>query len=85
MPQITKYDRIIERLSSIDVNVAHIEGHLKEINNKVSRNVEDIKENKEKIDSEHLRLDKIDKQVAKWLGGAGVLITVITLAINYFM
>ena len=30
----TKYDRIIEKLGSIDVNVANIEGHLKQLNDR---------------------------------------------------
>lgn len=81
----TKYDRIIERLGSIDVNVARIEGHLKELNNKVTRNLNDIAENRNKIDKQHNKIDKIDRQIAKWVGGLGMLIILVTIAINYFM
>lgn len=81
----TKYDRIIEKLGSIDVNVALIQGHLKELNNKVIRNLGDIAENRNKIDKQHNRIDKIDRQIAKWVGGLGMLIILITIAINYFM
>lgn len=81
----TKYDRIIERLGSIDVNVARIEGHLKELNNKVVRNVGDIKDNKGVLDEHDKRIDKVDRQIAKWVGGLGVLIILLTVGINYFM
>ena len=81
----TKYDRIIEKLSSIDVNVASIEGHLKQLNDKVSRNVTDIRDNKKTLIEHHKNVDKIDKQLAKWMGGIGVLILAITFLINYLM
>lgn len=82
---VTKYDQIIETLTEIKVHLASMDGHLKELNGRVTRNVTDIRDDRKKLESHDARLDKIDKKIAYWAGGIAVVMAFVSFIINYFI
>jgi len=75
---MTKYDEIINHLLKIENHIGNIDGHLKELNGKTFKNTTDI----EKVED---RTNNIEKKIAKYLGGAVVIVFVIQLGLNYFL
>ena len=67
---LRKLSKIDETVVGTRIKVAKVEEHLRALNGRVSMNTRDIKE--------------IFKSNYKMIGGLGVIITVITIAINRF-
>ena len=73
---MTKYDNIIEKINEVNIHLANIDGHLKELNGSTARNTGTI-------DKHDVRLDNLDKKVAKYVGMVAGLAFIFQFAINY--
>jgi len=81
----SKTGEILGHIIDIKQHLGNIDGHLKELNGRVNRNVEDIEKGREGFGAQDKRLDKVERRLAYYAGGIGVLLIFIQGVINYFM
>ncbi len=77
----TKQDQILDCVLKIQQDLGQVNGHLKQLNGSVARNVTDIKENRDDLKTHDKRMDEVDIKLAKF---GGALVVVFVLVQGFF-